>query len=150
MRGSDPRPQLGPRRPEMAWPQRPAAAGDGGPRLVFQRGGGGQGEGEEHQWASGVPNPTSIRAEGQWRGEPRGGRRRQRRAAALQARRGRLEVAVGCWGSEEAVRRWRGSSGRALYRLARRCRLGGKRAEVGGRVNGGGGWLDAVRASTAS
>ena len=58
----------------MAWPQRPAVAGDGGPGLVFQRGCGGQGEGEEHQWASGVPNPTSIRAEGQWEGELRGGR----------------------------------------------------------------------------
>ena len=40
----------------------------------------------------------------------RGGQRRQRRAAAL-------EVAVGRWGSEEAVRRWRWSSGKALRGL---------------------------------
>ena len=52
---------------------------------------------------------------------------------------------MGCWGSEEAVRRWRGSSGRALYRRARRCRLGGTRAEFGGRVNGGGDRLGAGR-----
>jgi hypothetical protein len=58
----------------MAWPRRPAVASDVGPGPVSQRGGGGQGEGEEYQWASGVPNPTSNRAEGQWKGELRGGR----------------------------------------------------------------------------
>ena len=72
----------------MAWPRRPAVAGDGGPGPVSQRGGGGQGEGEKHQWASGVPIPTSIRAEGQWGGELRGGRRRQWRAVALSCRGG--------------------------------------------------------------
>ena len=70
----DPRPQLGRRRPKMAWPRRPAVASDVGPGPVSQRGGGGQGEGEEYQWTSGVPKPTSNRAEGQWKGELRGGR----------------------------------------------------------------------------
>ena len=66
----------------MAWPRRPAAAGDGGPGPVSQRGGGGQGEEEKHQGASGVPIPTSNRAEGQWGGELRGDRSSAREAAA--------------------------------------------------------------------
>jgi hypothetical protein len=72
----------------VSWPRRSTAAGDGGPGLVSQRGGGGQREKEEHQGASGVPISTSIRAEGQWEGELRGGRRRQWRAAALELGKG--------------------------------------------------------------
>ena len=64
--------------------------------------GGDQGEREEHQGAMGVPFPTSIRAEGQWGGELRGGRRRQWQAAALQARNGGLGWRRWLWSGEAA------------------------------------------------
>ena len=96
--GVDPRPQLGPRRPEVARSHRPAAAGGGGPGLVIQRGGGGQEKGEEHQWASEVPKPTLIRVEGQWRGGSAVAGVRERRLWRM--------AALGCRGGGCGARGW--------------------------------------------
>ena len=62
--GADSRPQLGRGGPRAVWPRRRAAAGGGSFGPVSQRRGSEQGEGEKHHGASGVPKPTSIRAEG--------------------------------------------------------------------------------------
>ena len=101
---------LGKRWPAEAAPRRRVAV-DGGEHGggATERGGGrevrGNGEGIEK---ARVPYLAWARAQ---RGRVlRDGQRRQRRAAVL-------EVAVGRWGSEEVVRRWRWSSGRALRGL---------------------------------
>ena len=58
-RGVDPRPQLGGRRSEVAWPRRPV--GGGGPGPASWRCGSGQGEGEKHEGTKRVLSPTSAR-----------------------------------------------------------------------------------------
>ena len=60
--------------------------------------GSGWGKGKELQEAIGVPSPTLIRAVEQWGGSFRGGRRWQRKAAALQARIGGLGWRWWPWG----------------------------------------------------
>ena len=108
--GTDSQPQFGQGRSRVTWPRRPSANGRRRPRAGVP----------EARWRAigrgGVPVGLSgaqthlDSGRGVVERGLRGGQRRQRRAAAL-------EVAVGRWGSEEAVRRWRWSSGKALRGL---------------------------------